>query len=116
MRSRFCLAGEQVVHGGELAGDADRGPDELSLRAQIVAGHADRARIGGKQGGQDPDGCGLAGTVRAEQREDRALGDVQVDAVEDQMIAVGLPHPSGDHGGSGGAGGQVRGHGPMLQP
>jgi hypothetical protein len=69
-----------------------------------MAGHADRARVSGKQGGQDPDRGGLARAVRAEQREDRALGDVQVDAVEDQVITVGLAQPGGDDGRSCGAG------------
>ena len=40
------------------------------------------AGVGADQGREDLDDGGLAGAVGAEQREDRSLGDVQVDAVE----------------------------------
>jgi hypothetical protein len=76
---QVLLAGEQVVHRGELAGDADRGPD--------------RVRVGPDQGGQDVHGGGLAGAVGAEQREDRSLGNLQVDAVQHQLVAERLAQP-----------------------
>ena len=50
---------------------------------------------------QDLDGRRLAGAVRAEQGEDRALGDVEVDAVEDDLLAVGLAQADGADGRSG---------------
>ena len=95
---QVLLAGEQAVDGGELAGDADRGPDGVRVGGQVVAGDADLAGVGGDQGGQDLDGGGLAGAVGAEQREDRALGDGQVDAVEHDLVAVGLAQPGGGDG------------------
>ena len=97
-------AGEQVVDGGELAGDADRGPDRVRRGGQVVAGHPQLAAVGFDQGGQDLDDGGLAGPVRAEEREDRALGDRQVDAVEHDLVAVGLAQ-SGDRDGQRGRGG-----------
>ena len=48
------------------------------------------AGVGADEGGQDLDDRGLAGAVGAEQREDRSLGDVEVDAVEHEVVAEGL--------------------------
>ena len=59
-------------------------------RARSCAGDAELAAVGADQGREDLDDRGLAGAVRAEQREDRALGDVEVDAVEHEVVAVGL--------------------------
>jgi hypothetical protein len=55
-------------------------------------------------------------SLAAEQGVDRALGNVQVDAVEDDVITEGLAQSGGHDGRSGGGGGQVRVHGLMLQP
>jgi hypothetical protein len=90
---QVLLAGEQVVHRGELAGDADRGPDRVRVPGQVMAGHPDLARVGPDQGGQDVHGGGLAGAVGAEQREDRSLGNLQVDAVQHQLVAERLAQP-----------------------
>lgn len=84
------LAGDQAVHGGELAGDPDRAAHGLRSGGEIVAADADVAGVGGDEGGEDLDGGGLPGAVRAEQGEDRSFGDGQVDAVEDGLVAVGL--------------------------
>ena len=46
-----------------------------SGRVHVVAGHPDLAGVGGDQRGQDLDGGGLAGAVRAEQGEDGAFGN-----------------------------------------
>jgi hypothetical protein len=62
-QEQVLLAGEQVVDGGELAGDADRGPDGVRLPGQVVARDLDLAAVGADQGGQDVDGGGLAGAV-----------------------------------------------------
>ena len=71
---QVLLAGEQLVDGGELAGDADRGPDRVRL-ARPGRGRPPGSRPASArdQGGQDLDGGGLAGPVRAEQGEDRCL-------------------------------------------
>ncbi len=69
------LAGDQAVDGGELPRDADRGARRLWVGGEVVAPDADPAAagVGGDQGGEDLDGGGLAGAVRAEQGEDRSL-------------------------------------------
>ena len=71
-------------------------------RRQVVARDADVAGVGADQRGQDLDDGGLAGAVGAEQREDRAPGDGQVDAVEDELVAVRLAQPGGRDRGMGG--------------
>jgi hypothetical protein len=90
-QAEVLLAGEQGVHGGELASHADRGPDRLGLAGEVVIHDADVAAICADQRGQDLHHGGLAGTVRAEEREDRPGGDLQVDAVKHDLVAVGLP-------------------------
>ncbi len=47
------------------------------------AGEEDEVLASGKhEGGEDVDGGGLAGAVRAEEAEDGALFDLQVDSVD----------------------------------
>ena len=87
---QVLLAGEQVVDRRELAGDADRGADDVGSSGRIVARDPNLAGVGADQGREDVDDGGLAGAVGAEQREDRSLGDVEVDAVEHEVLAVGL--------------------------
>jgi hypothetical protein len=87
---QVLLAGEQVVDRRELAGDADRGTDRVWVAGGVVAADAHDAGIGADEGREDLDDGGLAGAVGAEQREDRSLGHVEVDAVEHELIAVGL--------------------------
>jgi hypothetical protein len=58
-----------------------------------VAADVQVAGVGGDEGGEDLDGGGLAGDVRAEQGEDRSFGEGQVDAVEHDLVAVGLTQP-----------------------
>jgi len=53
----------QVVHRGELAGDADRGADRVRGGGHVVAGHRYHAAVGRDQGGQDPHDRGLACAV-----------------------------------------------------
>src|SRR5690606_11770483 len=88
-------AGQQLVHGGELAGDADRGAHRLRVGGDVVTGDADRPGVEADQRGQDVDGGGLAGPVGTEQGEDRARGDVEVDAVEHGVVSEGLLQPGG---------------------
>jgi hypothetical protein len=105
-------AGEQLVYGRELTGDADGGADGVGLGLHVVAGHQDLAAAGRDQGGEDLDGGGLAGAVGPEQGEDGALGDGQVDAVQDGLVTKGLAQ-AGDLDGWGA--GLLR-HAPMLEP
>ena len=87
------LAGEQVVHGGELARDADDLAHRVGLANDVMAEDPHGPAVGLDQRGEDLDGCGLAGAIRTEQREDRAFRDVQVDAVEDPEVTIGLAQP-----------------------
>jgi len=80
--------GEQLVHGGKLPGDADQLTHRVGFPCQVVARDAGAATAGPDQGGQDLHHGGLAGPVGAEQREDRSFGDVKVDAVEHDLLAV----------------------------
>ena len=61
----------------------------------VVAG--DRGGAGGRleQRRQHPQRGGLAGAVRAEEADDLALGDVEVDAVDGADLLVFLPVPCG---------------------
>ena len=86
-QQQVLLAGEQVVHRRELAGDADRGADRIGLTGQVVAGNPHLATIGADERGQDLHDRGLAGAIGAEQREDRSRSHVQVDAVEHHVVA-----------------------------
>ena len=87
-------AGEQAVDGGELAGHADAvARTAVGVGDDVVAGDAGLAAVGGEQRGQDVDHGRLAGAVGPEQGEDRALGDLEVDAVEHDRVAEGLAEP-----------------------
>ena len=93
-QEHVLLAGDEAVDCGELAGDADRGPHCLGVGGELVTADADVAgrSVGGDEGGEDLDDGGLAGAVRAEQGEDRSFRDVEVDAIEHDLVAVGLAH------------------------
>jgi hypothetical protein len=92
-QQQVLLAGEQLVDRGELAGDADHLADRVGLPGQVVAGDPDLAAVGADQRGQDLHRGGLAGAVGAEQREDGSFGDLQVDAVQRERVAVRLAQP-----------------------
>ena len=79
------------------------GAHRVGLAVQVVAGDADLAAVGGGERGQDVDGGRLAGPVRAEQGEDRALGHGQVEAVEHDLRAEGLAQAGDGDGGGGGS-------------
>jgi len=66
--------------------------------AQVVPANLDLASIGADHGREDLDRGRLPGTIGAEQREDGARGDVEVDAVQHDLLAVGLAQPG--HAGS----------------
>jgi hypothetical protein len=87
------LTGEELVDGGVLAGDADRGAYRVGVTGQVMARDAYLAAVGADERGQDLHHGGLARAVGAEQREDRSLGDLQIDAVEHDLVAVRLAQP-----------------------
>ena len=61
----------------------------------VEARDARRALVGGEQRGQDPHRGRLAGAVRAEQPEDAARLDAQVDAAKRLDVAVALVEAAG---------------------
>ena len=79
-------AGEHLVDRGELAGQADRLAHVAGVRGDVEAVHGGGARVGLQQRRQDPHQRGLAGAVRAEQREDAARLDVEVDAAQHVQV------------------------------
>ncbi|MDX6336277.1 MAG: hypothetical protein QOG05_3617 [Streptosporangiaceae bacterium] len=89
---QVLLAGEQIVHRGELPGHADRGPHCVRIGGHVVTGDGDLAGVGRDQGRQDPHHGGLAGPIRAQQGKNAALGHGEVDVVQDGLAAVGLTH------------------------
>ena len=80
-------AGGVAVGAVLLADDADRVADAHRLGEHVEAGDAGAARVGAGERGEDPDGGGLAGAVGAEQAEDGARLDREVEAVERADVA-----------------------------
>jgi hypothetical protein len=83
-------AGEQVVDGGVLPGEADRAPDADRVGQQVMAGHRGGARVRPDQRGENADQGGLARAVRPEQGDDRSGVDGKIYPVEDDRAAEGL--------------------------
>ena len=75
------------------------GPHRRGLGDDVVAGDAGDPGVRAQQRREDVDDRGLSGAVRAEQREDAAGRDVEVDAVEHDLVAEGLHEPFGLDGG-----------------
>ena len=92
-QDQVLLAGEELVHRRELAGDADRGAHGVGIPRKIVARDLDLAAVRRDQRREDVDRGRLAGAVRPEKREHRPLPHLEVDAVEDLMSAEGLAQP-----------------------
>ena len=94
------LAGQEVVDRRELAGDADLGAHALRIGPQVMPPDLDLAGVGSEHRGEHVDGRRLAGAVRAEQGEDRSRGDLEVDPVEHDVVAVGLAKAGGPNRGA----------------
>ena len=75
-------AGEVFVDRGVLAGQADGVANLLRLADDVVPADPGGAGVGLQQGGQDADGGGLAGAVRAQHPEHAALSGSEVDPVQ----------------------------------
>ena len=73
----------------------------LRIGPQVVPPDLDLAGVGSEHRGEHVDGRRLAGAVRAEQGEDRSRGDLEVDPVEHDVVAVGLPKAGGPNRGGG---------------
>src|SRR5690606_15235536 len=87
---QVLLAGQQPVDRRELPGHADRRAYRIRFPGRVVPSDPDVATVRAGQRRQDLHHGGLAGTVRAQQREDRALRDGEIYAVEDHVLAVRL--------------------------
>ena len=71
----------------------------LRVFRRVLIHDPDLAAVRAQVGGQQVHGGRLAGAVRPEQGEHRALRHRQVDAVEDGLVAEGLPQASDTDGG-----------------
>ncbi len=91
---QVLLTGEELVDGGELAGDPDGGPHLIGLRRQVVTGDLHLAGIRAYQRRQDLDHGGLARSVGTEECEDGPLCHGQVDVFEHEIVSIGLAQTS----------------------
>jgi hypothetical protein len=106
------LAPRQVgVQRGELPGQGDAPADGVAVGHDVVAVHGCGAGGRRDERGDHADRRGLAGAVRAEQRDDGSPGHAEVQAVDGDDCAVALRQPLGLDGGSDGCGG----HAPNVQ-
>ena len=87
------LAGQQLVHRGELAGDPDDRAHRLGLGRDVVPGYADRPAVGFHQRGQHVHRGRLARPVGAEQGKNGARADIEIDAIEHGLVPECLPQP-----------------------
>ena len=79
--------GELLIHGGELAREADAAADRKRRRDDVVAEHARAAGGRWQQRGQDAHERRLAGAVGPEQPEHGARRDREVEAVQGDHVA-----------------------------
>ena len=86
-------AGEVLVDRGVLPGQADALAHRLRVVGDVEAQHLGPATVGTEDGREDAHRSGLAGTVGAEQAEDRARGDGQVDAAQGSTSPKRLVRP-----------------------
>src|SRR5262249_25715313 len=85
-------AGEQAeVLGCGKATEEGRGLElNANLALGVVAPEDDGTAIGGAQAEDDLQGGGLTGAVGADERDDLATRDIQVDAVHGGAVAIAL--------------------------
>ena len=93
--------GEQAVERRLLEHDADPLAERALAAAGVEAEDAHVAGVGAAVAFEDLDERGLAGAVRAEQREHLAAADLEVDAVERLHAVVGLAQAADADGGLG---------------
>ncbi len=84
-RSRSFFGVKKGIDVQFLRHDADRGGDVARILVEIDAPDRDLARGFDHQLGHDVDQGGLAGAVRAEQAENLATRDVEIDMVQRQL-------------------------------
>ena len=79
-----------LVGAGLLGQVADLLPDEIGFLAEVVVEEGDLAGGGGEERGDDAERRRLAGPVRADQGEDLPGADVEIDAGQGRLGAVGF--------------------------
>ena len=91
-------AGQVLVDGGELAGQADLPPHLVGVLQYVDARDDGPAAVGLEQGGQDPYGGGLPRAVRPQQAEDGAFRHIEIHSPQCPDIAEGLHETFGVDG------------------
>ena len=94
-QDQVLAAGEVLVDGGELPGEADEAAHRVGLGDDVVPEHARAAAVGDQQRGEHLDRGGLAGAVGAEHAVDGAAGHGEVDAVDGAGRSEGLDEAGG---------------------
>jgi hypothetical protein len=96
--AQVLAAAEHLVERRVLARHADATTCLVGMAQDIDAGHGRLAGIGTRERRQDAHGGRLAGTVGAEDAEDRPLVDAEVESAEGVRLAEGLVETLGvDH-------------------
>jgi len=93
---------EDLVDRGELPGQAQHLANGRRLAHHVAPEDLGVPRVRREQGREHTHERGLPGSVRPEQPEDRALGDLQIDPRERHRRAEALDYARDAHGGSGG--------------
>lgn len=84
---------EALAHVGQMVAHP-RG-----IGGHVHPGHPHLSGVGGHDPGQDSQGGGLAGAVRAHQAEDLAVGHLQVESVQGGEVAEAPGQAPGVNGG-----------------
>jgi hypothetical protein len=89
---QVLLYGQGDVEVVELGRHAALRPGGLRLRGELEAEHLELALVSDRLGGEEAHGGRLARAVRSEQTDARALGHVEVEAVDRRDGSVALDH------------------------
>ena len=84
-----------VVDPERVRHEAEDATDVVGVPAHARTRRSRRPRVGHEQRRQDPQRRGLAGAVGADQAEDLALADVEVEAGDGERAVVALDEPRG---------------------
>jgi hypothetical protein len=97
----WAVSGSRTVRFDrrELAGETDPAPHRERLGDDVAAEHAGPAGRRAQQRGQDPHERRLARAVGAEQAEDGAGLDREIEAVEGDDVSEVVAHALGEDGG-----------------
>jgi hypothetical protein len=90
--AQVLAAREELVHGGVLAGQADRAPDGRRFTDDVEPEDACLPLVRREEGGEHAHERGLAGAVRTEEAEDLTACDLEVDPGERLGAAEALAY------------------------